>query len=373
MRRLILKMLLRKKGTASAIFAIALLIALVASIFSLLNNVAAQTASLTQLANISETYLLVSKTSQGLFDSHVDYAYVIQLQSNPDVAYAVAQQITPAALTSEFANLSVDVRGVDDLEAFLKNNHAYINGSISQNPAETNIGVICSKLAGVNLNGNLTVTVGDHAATFKVVGVIQANKQVDTEIVMPLSSLQALTQNGGSVSFIELSLKNNAAVSNLTRTLPADTKLLQTQQTVTFAQDINNQTVFFITLWSIAIYVVVLAAAYVLTARLIHEAQCELGALRGLGAQKPLIISLLFAYTLIVALVGAALGVALGVVGAQVAATGVRWVWGNMALAPFLEPLQAAAILLPALAAALIGSLYPIFNAARSVVREVPL
>jgi ABC-type lipoprotein release transport system permease subunit len=376
MRRLVLRMLFRKKGTASAILAIALLIALIASVNLLLNNITAQTRTLSQLASTSETYLIVSKNATALSDSQIDSAIINQIRSNADIDYAVSQQITKATLTTALGNYSVNVRGVYNLQAFLKNNQAYLNGSISQNQSETNIGIILSKLAAINLNDTLTLIINEQPVQLKVAGIIQTTTQSDSELIMPLSTLQALTQKNATISYIEFSLKdqNKAAqtLNNITQTLPPNTKVMQTQQLVAFAQDINNQTIAFINLWSTAIYVVVIAASYIMAARLVNEAEYELCMLRNLGAKKKVTLSLILIHTLIIAFVGSVIGIAVGIVGTQMAATGVRWVWGNSQLAPFLQPQQALQILLIALASSMVGSVYPAINATKAATRETP-
>jgi ABC-type lipoprotein release transport system permease subunit len=374
MWRLILRMLLRKRGTAVAVLAIALLIALVASVDSLLNNVTAQTTALTQLAHISETYLVVSKNVNVLSESQIDPLIINQLRNNPNIGYAVSQQITSATVNVDSTSYSVTVRGIDELPVFLQRNRAIINGSVSEQPLEVNIGVILSNLLGAKINDTLPVTISGQSINLKVVGIIETSKQADTELLMPLDSLEMLTHNT-SVSYVEFSLKNQnqADLNNITQTLPSNTKLMQTQKLVTFAQDINDQTVVFITCWSTTIYAVVIATSYVLASRIVNEAEYELLTLHNLGAKKNVITRLILMYTLIVAFVGSAVGVALGIVGTQIAATGIRWLWGNALLAPFLEPFQALLILLPALVAALIGGLYPILTATKTVAREMPL
>ena len=81
---------------------------------------------------------------------------------------------------------------------------------------------------------------------------------------MPLSTLQAITQNSNEISLIEFSIKDpgkaTAVLENITTTLPTNIKITSIQQVPTFAQDINNQTATFINVWSITVYIVVIAA-----------------------------------------------------------------------------------------------------------------
>jgi ABC-type lipoprotein release transport system permease subunit len=370
MPRLILKMLMHKRGTAVAVLSIALLIALVASVDSLLNNIVVQTTALTQLAHISSSYLVVSENSTLPSESQIDASLIRQLRNNTNVAYAVSQQITSATLMVDSANYTVTVRGVDDLEAFFGHYHASINGSISKDTSETDLGTVLSSLVNAHVNDSVTVLINGQMVPLKVVGVIQTSKQPDTELLLPLSTLETFTHNN-SVSCIEFSPKNQnkATLTDIIQSLPPDAKLMPTQTLVTFAQGINTQTIIFITCWSTVIYAVVLATSYVLASRLVNEAQYELIMLHHLGVKRTTIISLFMLHTMLVAFVGSAIGVALGIVGTQMAATGVRWLWGNAMLAPFLDPVQALQILLPAFVASLVGGFYPILAATKAAAK----
>jgi len=370
------KMLFRKKGTASAIIAIALLIALLASINSLLNNINAETTVLSALSSTGQTYIITSTNSTSLSDSHIDANLINQIRNNSNVNYATSQQLTQATLTTKSGNYTINILAVDNVQAYLNNRRASINGSISQKPSETDVGIILSQLASINKNDSVQITVNNQRAQLKVVGITQTTQQSDTQLIMPLATLQNLTQQNSTVSFIEFSLKNpdtnNKSIKNITQILPNDVKVTKIQQITQFAQSINNQTTNFINVWSIAIYAVVIAASYVMATRLVNEAKYELYTLRTLGTKKKATISLIITHALIIAFIGTIIGLAVGIVGTQVAATGVRWVWGNTQLAPFLQPEQAMQILLLALAASLLGSVYPAVKTTQIMAKEQP-
>jgi ABC-type lipoprotein release transport system permease subunit len=377
MQPLAFKMLFRKKGTASAIIAIALLIALLASVNSLLNNINSETSALTTFSNVGQNYLITSKNSSSLSDSQIDSTLINQIQNDSNINYVTNQQITEGILKTKDGNYTVKIRATNDLQAYLGNRDVYLNGSISQNESETNMGIVLSQLTSINKNDSLNLTINNHSAQLKVVGIIQTNQQSDAELIMPLTTLQAFTQQTGTVSFIEFSFINpilaNKTLREMTQTLPNDIKIIKLTQAAEFAQAINNQTINFINVWSIAIYMVVIAAAYVLATRLVNEAKYELYTLRTLGIKKKATLSLIVTHTLTIVFVGSAIGLAIGLVGTQIAATGVRWFWGNSQLAPFLQPEQALQILLLALVSSLIGSIYPALKATREAAKEAPL
>jgi len=197
--------------------------------------------------------------------------------------------------------------------------------------------------------------------------------EIDTQITIPLSTLQTITQNN-QISYVELTLKDpnqaNQVLTNLTQTLPPNTKITSLQQVTAFVADINNQTATFIDVWSIAIYIVVIGASYLLVARVVNESRYDLYILRTLGAKKTATFSLILIYALTLAFLGALIGFSLGLVGTQTASTLIRWTSGNAFLSPFLEVNQVLQLLLLTLTSALIGSLYPAIKTAQTITKE---
>jgi ABC-type lipoprotein release transport system permease subunit len=376
MQTLAFKMLFLKKGTASAIFSIALLIALLTSVNCLVNNINAQTTALTQLASVGETYVLTSEGSSSLSNSQINTSILTQIKNNTDIKYATSQQLFMATLTLDNQTHSITVHGVDDVQAYLKKNGANINGTYSKTDSQANVGIILANQAFINKNNNITLTVNGQSTQLKIVGITTTQSQSDTQLIIPLTTLQNLTQQNTTISYIEFSIKDtskaNQTISNLTQTLPSTIKITGTQQIVAFASDINTQTVTFINVWSIAIYIVVMAASYITCSRLINEAEYYLYTLRTLGAKKTSTLNLILIFVLVIALVGSILGLSVGVVGTQLASTAVRWVFGNTQLAPFIEVNQTLQILGLSLAAATIGAIYPAVKGSQIVTRENP-
>ena len=373
MQPLAFKVLFRKKGTASAIIAIALLVALLASVNALVNNINSQTTLITKLASKGDTYLITSEDSTSLSDSKIPSSIIDQLKNNSDIKYTIAQQTSQATLETNTGNYTVTVKGIDDIQAFLKNNRASINGTISKEN-QANIGIMLAKLSSINKNDLLNLTIASKSTQLKATSITQANQQTDTQITMPLTTLQTITQDNTQISYIEFTLKDpnkaTTAINNLTQTLPSNLKITGIQQVTTFAQDINNQTTVFINVWSIAIYIVVAAAAYLIVARVLNESEYELYILRTIGAKKTAIFNLILIYAITLALIGGLIGLSLGIVGTQTASTFIRWQFGNTLLAPYLELNQSLQIITFTLAAAFIGSVYPAIKATQTIMRE---
>lgn len=377
MQSLAFKMLFRKKGTASAILAIGLLIALLTSVSCLVDNINAQTTALTQLARIGDTYILKNQNSASLSDSQINANLLPDLKGNSNIKYATNQQLAQGNIKANNLTLEVTVRGVDDVKAYLTKNSAAINGSAPKTATEADIGIILANLAGIQKSDNVTLTINDQSTQLRIAGVTRTQTQSDSQLIIPLTTLQTMIGQGGTVSYIEFSVKDPSkstqTIANLTSTLPSNIQILSTQQVASFAGNINDQTVNFIDVWSIAIYVVVIAASYVTASRLINESEYDIYTLRTLGATKRGTLNLVITYVLVIGLLGSLLGLSLGIVGSQVASTSVRWVLGNSQLAPFIDLNQTLQILGISLACAVAGGIYPAIKGVAIVTRENPL
>jgi ABC-type lipoprotein release transport system permease subunit len=371
------KMLFRKKGTASAILAVALLIAPLASVNCLLNNINSYTNILSKIPNIGQTYVITSKNSVSLYDSKINSSLINQVRANSGIDYSTSQQIITATLITKDGNQTINIRAIDDVQAFLADRQAQVNGSVSQNNKEANMGIVLSQLASIHTNDLLNLTIYNKLTQLKAVGITQTKQQSDTELMVPLATLQTITQKNDSISFIEFSIKDSETddktIDNVTQSVPSDTRIIELHQIAEFAQGINSQTIDFINVWSIAIYLVVVAASYVVSSRLVTEGEYELYMLRTLGAKKRATIGLVITHTLAITFVGLILGISIGIVGTQIAATGLRWLWNNSYLAPFLQPEQVLQILALSLISSIVGSIYPATKATQNATKEPPL
>ncbi len=292
MQTLAFKMLFHRRGTASAILAAGLLIALLTSVNCLVNNINAQTAALTRLASVGETYVIKSQNAASLSDSQIDANLIDVVKNASNVKYATNQQLNQATLTVHNQSFTIIVRGVADVKAYLTQNAAVINGSAPKTDSDADVGIIIANMVDVQKNDQIILTVNGQSTQFRIAGVTRTQTQSDSQLIMPLSTLQNLTGQTGVVSYIEFSIRNRGeayqTISKLTATMPSDIDILSAQQVVQFADDINSQTVSFISVWSIAIYLVVVAAFHVTSSRLIDESGYDLYTLRTLGTTKVL-------------------------------------------------------------------------------------
>jgi len=373
MKTLSFKMLLRKSGTIESILAIALIVAILASITSVVNHVNSQAETMGKLLNVGETFLILSKNSTSITDSKVDTELSSLIRNITNTKYVLTQKVFTATLTTTSNRSNMLVRGVDT-QAFLEARNARINGAYA-NDKQANVGEILARLASINKGDEINITLNSKTVTLKVAGIIQTFTQSDTELIVPMNVASLLAEDNGKVSFIEFTLKDGEQqeIDSLSEHLPANLKIVKTQQTQAFIQDVNNQTLSFLSLWSIAVYAIVIAASYVVASRLTIESSYELTMLKALGAKPTIPFKLILSFTIVIAILGSVLGLAIGLSGAQVISTATRWAWKSIQIAPVLEIQQTAQIILFTLAASILGCLYPALRAMHKTYAELPL
>jgi len=368
-----LKALFRKGGTVPAILAIALLVAILASIASVVNHVNSQTENLSKLRGTGETFLLMSNNSTSMTNSKVSTQLIQILNENDDVKYILPQKIFTATMITASNNLTVLVTGVNTI-TFFQVRHTYVNGSFA-NGMQANVGEILARIASIHKGDRITITSEDKEVTLEIAGIIQTRAQSDTELIVPMNVINLLNQDNDKVSIIEFAVKSNRneEISHLSELLPADVKIVATQQTQTLVQDLNNQTLYFLSLWSIPVYIVVVATAYIIATRLTIESSYELTMLKALGAKRTQTFELILIVTIIITSAGTILGISIGLTGAQIISIIIQWAWKGIEVAPFLEIQQTTQIILFASASSLLGCIYPAVKATRKTYAEVQL
>ncbi|MEM4983094.1 MAG: hypothetical protein QXK73_05845, partial [Candidatus Bathyarchaeia archaeon] len=114
------KILLRKPGTGMAILALALLLAIITSMNSIVNYINVRSEALVGLVQIGETYLILGKNAVALTNSQVDMEISRRLTEASEVDQAFPQKILTARMKTDEANLTVTVRAVENVENYLK-------------------------------------------------------------------------------------------------------------------------------------------------------------------------------------------------------------------------------------------------------------
>ena len=369
------RMLFRKGSTAVSILSVALIVAILASVNSIVNYVCFQAVVMEGFVSVGETYLVLDRNSTALTDSMVDVELTALLKNITGIKYVLPQRILTASINFS-GNKTVTVRGVDDVSFFLKLRGAYVNGTAAKDGVEANVGEMLAKAFSISRGDEINLILGENLLRVKVVGIFRTQTQCDIEVIVPTEALIHLTGNGTRPSMIEFSFKENVsreAVYHIIQLLPKDVRVVKVQQLREFVHEMNAQTLAFLNIWSIAVYAVVAAASHIIATRLVAESMYELAMLKVLGAKRHLIFTLVLAYTIVVALAGSILGISLGTAGAQVASTFFRWVQSDVDVAPFLEAWQALQMLMLTLASSILGCIYPALKSARTRYVEQPL
>jgi len=371
------KMLLRKRGTASSILAIALLVAILASTNATVNYLNLQAENLGRLVNPSGTYIILSQGSSSIADSKISTDLLDMFINSSYIEYAIPQTVLTANLIMGAGTPTIQVRGVGGVGAFLKAREAHLNGTVAKSCTEANAGEMLARAFSIKLGDELSLAVGDERVKVKVVGIFGSRTQSDAELIVPIEIANRLTGDNGTTSLIELSLKRGAdwqrVLGQIERALPENVKLIRAQQLGEFVLQLNVQTLTFLNVWSVAVYAAVVISSYVIAARVVTESSYELAMLRALGAKKRPIFILILTYTAAVAFLGSILGVALGTIGTQTASTILRWVQPSVEITPFLKVEQAFQTLLLTLVSSILGCVYPALKTARTRYMEQPL
>jgi ABC-type lipoprotein release transport system permease subunit len=354
------KMLLRRGRTAQSILAIALLVAILASTSSIVNYLNLQSETLASLISPGGTYLILSRNSTAITDSKLPANLTAQL-SNLSFIKQFPQKILTADLITN-STTTIQVRGVEDVDGFLRERGAYINGASAKSWKEADAGEILARKLSIKIGDELCLKVGERQVKVEVVGVFRSRTQCDAELLITMEAAKMLAGDD-TISLIELSLKDVSSREMDQINKLGNIRLVQAQQLKEFTQQINMQTLAFLEIWSLAVYAVVTTASYIIATRLVTESSYELSMLRALGAGKSFIFTLILTYTAIIAVLASILGLALGIAGTQTISTVLRWMQPSVEITPFLKPEQALQTALLTLISSTLGCIHPALSA----------
>jgi len=177
----VLKTLFRKKGTISSILAIALLVALIASMNSIVSYFNSQTEALVGLPKIGGTYLILGENYTSIAEDEIDAELTNQLNSIPEIEYTIPQKIFSATLSTSSGNHTTLVRGVEDVSYFLKLRRGSVNGTTAKNGTEANVGEILARSISIDLGDEATLTLGGNHLKVNLVGIVRTLTQTDAE------------------------------------------------------------------------------------------------------------------------------------------------------------------------------------------------
>ncbi len=334
---------------------------------AMVNFVDSQTSAVSQLASVGNKYLIINKNSPSLSGNHLNWETADAVNVS-GVKSFFPQKLVEGTLEAGSGRFAVSVRGVENVADYLKFQAASVNGTAAADSSEVDVGVLLAEICSIKVQDMVAVSGGNVTLNLKVSGIIRTQTQLDSQLLAPLETAYALTQNS-SLSFIEFSFKDGVnrqtALNSLSVQLPQEASVVKVQQTSQFMQRSVGETLNFLAVWSVTVYCVVAASSYVVATRLIVDSDYELAVLRSIGARKPRVFFVVFSFCVLVALAGSLLGVALGLAGTQVASAALRWLWQSVQVDTFLEPMQVGQILLFSTVFSAVGCVYPAFKSMR--------
>ncbi|MEM2510932.1 MAG: ABC transporter permease [Candidatus Methanomethylicia archaeon] len=353
---LTLKMLLSSRNSLQAILSIALLIAIVSSITAITNYINAQAESLiTPTGN--RFHLVLSGNSTSISDGLVENDLASLLGNVSGIEYVNPQRILKVKLIDKL-NYTAIIRGVGSVDSYLKMRRAYINGSAAGNSSQVNIGVILARLASISIGDTVSLSFNGKCISVKVTGIFKTLTQSDVEILAPIETVQRLTDDC-KLSLIEFTVRrdaNSEDVVNSIISLEPSVRIVKTFMFKEFIQDVNRQTLSFLNLWFLAIYIVVAATSYIIVLKLTLDLNYEFTLLRAIGARRRYVFMLVLTYIAIIASSSSIIGLSLGLSSSQTISTVTQWLGIGVEVHPFLNLEQIPQIILYALTSSILGS-----------------
>ncbi|MBC7113635.1 MAG: hypothetical protein H5T34_06465 [Candidatus Methanomethyliales bacterium] len=186
---------------------IALLVAIVASTNAVTNYLNFHAEALAGLVNPTETYIILSGNFTALTDSQIGMSITDKLVNISYVKHVLPQKIVTANLTTSSGSLKAQVRGVNDVNAFLLSRRAYINGTTAKNRTEANVGEILARTYSISLGDVVDLAVGNRRLKVKMVGVFRSQTQSDIELIVPMETANILAGDNDTITFIEFAIK----------------------------------------------------------------------------------------------------------------------------------------------------------------------
>lgn len=249
----------------------------------------------------------------------------------------------------------LSLMGIDSL-----NGTAFTNHSTNQ--------VIIGKTEAQSLNKTVGDTINLYGQNFTIKGIFETgNFMTDNGIVMPLSTLQNLTNNQNKVSEVLVKVTDNANVTTVSNTITnAYPNQLTTSTAADSANRINQGLGFINTAsWAISLLAIFIGAVGVINTMVmtVYERTREIGVLKAVGWKDSRILSMILGESVVLTLIAFVVGTVIAVTGVEVLLTLVPSV--GSAITPSFSIyifLRAFGI---ALIVGVIGGLYPAYRASR--------
>ncbi len=241
-----------------------------------------------------------------------------------------------------------------------------VNGTAFTNTSTNQV------IIGTTIASTLNKTVGDSinlfGKNFTITGTYETGDFItDAGIVMPLSTLQNLTNNNNKVSDILVKVTDNANVTTVSQSIEnAYPNQLSTTTAADEANRINQGLSFIDTAsWAISLLAIFIGAVGVINTMImsVYERTREIGVLKAVGWRDRRILGMILGESVVLTLMAFVIGTIVAVVGVELILTLSPSVGG------IIKPSFAYDIFLRAFLVAflvgVIGGLYPAYRASR--------
>lgn len=350
---LALKALLRRRDSRLAILALALPLAVLASLTATANHLGAEAGALAAVAGRGEAHYLAH--SEDVMSPEI----VGEIRGVRGVEVPVALRVEETVALLGGRPARVRVVGADSIDNLLKLRRARITGGGEPGEGEALAGVLLAERLGLKPGDTVELTTCCSELTLRISGILSSTTPLDDALVASLEAVERLA--GPGITDVEFRAAGEAA-AGVEELLPPGTLLVRLGDPPGFAAGVEEQILGYLDWWALTVYLVVAATSYVAAARLAEEAGREAGLLKTLGAGRGVVLAALLAYIAAVAAAAGLLGAAMGLAGSQTASTILWWLGAGRPLAPFLEAWDAARMVGLSVAAALAGALYPAYR-----------
>jgi putative ABC transport system permease protein len=227
-------------------------------------------------------------------------------------------------------------------------------------------------IMGTTIAQSLNKTVGDtidlYGKNFTITGTYETGNFItDAGIMMPLSTLQNLTNNPNKISDVLVKVTDNANVTTVSQSI--ENAYPNQLSTTTAADEANriNQGLSFINTasWAISLLAIFIGAVGVINTMImsVYERTREIGVLKAVGWRDRRILGMILGESIVLTLLAFVIGTIVAVVGVELILTLSPSVGG------IIKPSFAYDIFLRAFVVAflvgVIGGLYPAYRASR--------
>ncbi len=241
-----------------------------------------------------------------------------------------------------------------------------INGTAFTNTSTNQV------IMGTTIAQSLNKTVGDtidlYGKNFTITGTYETGNFItDAGIMMPLSTLQNLTNNQNKISDVLVKVTDNANVTTVSQSI--ENAYPNQLSTTTAADEANriNQGLSFINTasWAISLLAIFIGAVGVINTMImsVYERTREIGVLKAVGWRDRRILGMILGESIVLTLLAFVIGTIVAVVGVELILTLSPSVGG------IIKPSFAYDIFLRAFVVAflvgVIGGLYPAYRASR--------